>query len=118
MLFGGIRNELGQEADQLPYPYLEIIDQTSHTCATALELGGCVVMRASTRSTIGISVGSGASNEGSSLTDSGGIPFTLYTSRGIITVDVYLCHHSLLGVTVPISHGSNHMSLSWTLRTS
>jgi len=95
MLFGAIRNELGQEADQLHYPYLEIIGLTDRTCTTTLELNRCVVTRASTRSTVDIGAGSGAGHDGGSLTDSEGMPFTLDASRGIITVDIYLCHRGI-----------------------
>lgn len=95
VLFGAIRNDPNQDADRLYHPYLEIIDPTNPTCATTLELDNNVVKHSSARSSVDISVGSGACHEDGFLTGSGGMPFFPDAARGIITADVYLYHHGI-----------------------
>jgi len=96
VLFGAICNDPNQDADRLHHPYLEIIDPTSPTCATTLELDNSVAKHSWIHSSVDISVGSGACNEEGSLLESGGMPFVSDASRGIITADVYLYHHGAL----------------------
>ena len=95
VLFGAIRNNPNQDADQLYHLCLEIIDTTSSTCAATFELDKSVVKHASIYLSVDISVGSSAGPEEGSLTGSGGMPFAPDTSRGIITADVYLHHHEV-----------------------
>ena len=103
VLFGAIRNDPSRE-NQPRYPYLRIIDPTNCTCATTLELDKSVVEHASICSTINITIGSGASHEEGSLTRSGGIPFALDTSRGIITANVHLRNPNILNLPRFESH--------------
>ena len=116
VLVGAIRNDPSQEADQLRYPCLEIIDPTSCTWATTLELNKGMVEYTSTRSTIDISIGSSATHEEGFLRGSGGMPFVPDTSRGIITADVKI--HNDCGAALPVvsyywDYQNTHSSSGW-----
>ena len=92
ILFGAIRNDPNQDVGRRRQPYLEIVDSTSPARVTYLELDETALRHTSLRSTVDISVGSGAAHEEASPVGSGGMPFVSDTSRGIITADVYLHH--------------------------
>ena len=94
VLFGAIRNHPEVDLDRMHHPFLEIVDPTSPSHTTKLELEKSVVKHGSAYTTVDISVGSPANCEGSSLTRDGGVSFVSGNCRGLLSADVYCCHRN------------------------
>lgn len=88
VLFGAICHEPDWDGGLMDCPFLEIIDPTSPTRPTKLELDKRIVMRRSEHTAVDINVWSSASCEGSSLSGDEEIPFISEMSRGVISVEV------------------------------
>ena len=91
VLFGAIRNDPNPDVYCLYHPYLEIIDPTSCTCSTTLELDESVFKRASKDSSIHIRCVVVRVTKKVSLQKNEGMRFVSDANRGIISVEIYHC---------------------------